>query len=830
MEIDLDLYRKTVTISEKPPVRLSVIDVWPTHATRTLVFLHGWGGQARQWVHQLRHFCEENRVIAYDMRGHAASDKPHSRYEMDELVDDLEHLLAALDVPEKFVLVAHSFGGAVAVEYALRHPERIDKLVLIGMAGNFSLSWWPQLIFKFPARTLEPLRHTLFKDLFAPARVLKPLYTRTLAAWDGWARFPQLSVPTLVIAGHRDVAFPAARAGEIAGQIPGAQMITIPVSAHMVPLERPDAVNRAIERFIGEAPLSWRDRKAQDRLIAERPWLGHYELGVPQTIILPSQPLHRFLESAARRHPRRPATIFYDKKLSYRKLDEQANRFAHALHGLGVQPGDRVIVVLPNTPQCVIAYYGTLKAGAVVVLTNPLSTEDELVHRVEDTEAKAVVTLSMFYPMARRVQERTGLPHLIVTNFKEYLPWNKRLYFTLIREKREGHRVDIRGQAGVHWFQDLLRAQGLLAVLPPESAQQVGPDDLAAILYTGGTTDEPKGVMLTHLNLASNALQTRHWIADAQDGREVLLAVLPFSHSYGMTACMNVAVCLASAMILMPTFVTSNVLKVIAKHRPTLFPGIPTMYVAINNHPQVKRFRTSSIRACISGAAPLPVEVQEAFEKLTHGKLVEGYGLTEASPVTHANPLGGRRKAGTIGIPFPSTEARIVDLETGETLPPGEIGELAVRGPQVMRGYWNQPEATAEVLSPDGWLRTGDVARMDEDGYFQIINRKKDMILAGKYNIYPRDVEEVLYEHPKVLEAAVVGIPNEGGEGEEVKAFIVLKRGEMATPEEIIALCQGRLEDYKVPKAVEFRVELPKTMVGKVLRRALVEEERKTAG
>jgi long-chain acyl-CoA synthetase len=360
---------------------------------------------------------------------------------------------------------------------------------------------------------------------------------------------------------------------------------------------------------------------------------------------------------------------------------------------------------------------------------------------------------------------------------------------------------------------------------PSPIAQQVGSDDLAAILYTGGTTDEPKGVMLTHLNLASNALQTRHWVTDAQDGREAFLAVLPFSHSYGMTACMNVTVCLASAMVLMPTFVTSNVLKVIAKQRPTLFPGIPSMYVAINNHPQVKRFRTSSIRVCISGAAPLPVEVQEAFEKLTKGKLVEGYGLTEASPVTHANPLGGRRKAGTIGVPFPSTEAKIVDLETGEDLPQGEIGELVVRGPQVMRGYWNQPEATAEVLSPDGWLRTGDLARMDPDGYFQIINRKKDMIIAGRYNVYPRDVEEVLYEHPKVLEAAVVGIPGEGGDGEEVKAFVVLKRGEMATPEEIIAVCQGRLEDYKVPKAVEFRMELPKTMVGKVLRRILVEED-----
>jgi long-chain acyl-CoA synthetase len=327
----------------------------------------------------------------------------------------------------------------------------------------------------------------------------------------------------------------------------------------------------------------------------------------------------------------------------------------------------------------------------------------------------------------------------------------------------------------------------------------------------------------------ANAIQIRHWITDAQEGKEILLGVLPFSHAYGMTVCMNLAICLASAIVLLPTFVTKDVLKAIYKYKPTFFPGVPTMYTALNDCPGVRKYRVSSIRACLSGAAPLPIEVQEAFEKLTKGKLVEGYGLTEASPVTHANPLYGLRKAGSIGVPVPGTEAKIIDLKTGEDLPPGEIGELAVKGPQVMAGYWNMPEETTQVIQ-DGWLRTGDVARMDEDGYFQIIDRKKDMIIAGEYNVYPRDVEEVLYEHPKVLEAAVVGIPYEHQEQAVrafIKAFIVLKHGEEATEEEIRRLCEERLDEYKIPQRIEFRAELPKSMVGKVLRRMLAEEEEK---
>jgi long-chain acyl-CoA synthetase len=369
-----------------------------------------------------------------------------------------------------------------------------------------------------------------------------------------------------------------------------------------------------------------------------------------------------------------------------------------------------------------------------------------------------------------------------------------------------------------------LLSQALYQYGPHAPQFESSPDDLALIQFTSGTTAQPKGVMLSHRNLVANALQTRHWIPSLREGRETFLSVLPFSHVYGMTTAMNVPVTLAAAMVILPTFVTEQVLNAIKKYKPTIFPGVPTMYVAINNFPGVRRFGISSIKACISGAAPLPVEVQEAFEKLTRGRLIEGYGLTEATTVTHANPLSGRRKVGSIGVPLPSTEAKIVDLATGKDLPPGSLGELAVRGPQVMLGYLGELERARTWITRDGWLLTGDVARMDDDGYFEVVARKREMILAGEYQVYPRDVEEVLYEHPKVKEVAVVGVQKPIWPFQRVKAYVVPKDGVTINEEELLALCKRRLEEYAVPWQIEFRKELPKSFVGKVLRRLLVEE------
>jgi len=554
----------------------------------------------------------------------------------------------------------------------------------------------------------------------------------------------------------------------------------------------------------------------------EKPWLEHYDEGVPAAIDYPQVPIDQNVTNSANKYPDSTAIIFFNHKMTYREFDDLVDRFAAALQKLGVKKGDRVAVHLPNCPQFPIAYYGALRAGAIVVPCNPLYVGRELEHQVKDSGAEVIVTLSSFYGMVKQIRQAAGLQHVIVANIKEYFPGLLRVLFTLLKEKKEGHFADISGDANTYWFQDFLSG----APAKPEPVE-LTPADTGVLMYTGGTTGVPKGAQLTHSNLMANALQTKAWMSDIQDGKEVLLTALPLYHSYAMTTCMNLATSCASAMLLIPNpRDLKDVLGNINKHQPTLFPGVPTMYVAINNYPEIDKYNVRSIRACISGAAPLPVEVQTEFQELTGGKLVEGYGLSEATPVTHANPIDGKNKIGTIGLPFPDTEVKIVDLDTGEKeLPSGELGELAVRGPQVMKGYWNMPTETANALRK-GWLYTGDIARMDEEGYFAIVDRKKDMIIAGGYNIYPRDIEEVLYEYPKVKEVVAAGVPDEY-RGETVKVYIVLKEGETATEEEIIEYCRENLARYKVPRLVEFRDELPKTMVGKILRRALVEEERK---
>jgi len=575
----------------------------------------------------------------------------------------------------------------------------------------------------------------------------------------------------------------------------------------------------------------------------DKPWLKEYDSGVPPTIDYPKVPLHQFLLDAAAKYPDKPALIFgsvveplgnrlMDASMTYRQLLELTQQFAAALQGLGVQKGDRVAVHMPNCPQFVIAYYATLMVGGIVVPCNPQYVARELRHQLNDSGAKVAVTLSLTYPILKQIRGETQLEHVVVANIKEYFPGFLRFLFGLAVEKKEGHYQDISGDADTYWFQDLL-AQ---APARPEPVA-VSPEDTGALLYTGGTTGISKGAQLTHRNLVANAIQVRWWMYDSQEAKEVMMTALPLYHSYAMTVCMNMPIYLSGMMILIPNpRVMDHLLKSINQHKPTLFPAVPAMYVAVTNHPDVGKYDVSSIRACISGAAGLPPEVQEGFETLTGAKLVEGYGLSEATPVTHCNPIYGKRKEGSwIGLPVPDTEAAIMDLETGETvLGTDDIGELCIRGPQVMKGYWNMPTETTNslrehsALGPGVWLHTGDIARMASDGFFQIVDRKKDMILGtGGYNIYPREVEDVLYEHPKILEAAVAGVPVGTERGERVKAYVVLKPGQTATEDEIIEYCRENLAYYKVPKFIEFRAELPKTMVGKILRRVLVEEELK---
>jgi long-chain acyl-CoA synthetase len=825
MEVDLELYREDLLVEEEPPIRLSYIEVTPEAPVGTLVLVHGYGGYAMQWKYQLRAFSDDYRVIAYDLRGHGRSDAPPSRYDMDEMQRDLEMLLAKLEVKRPFILVGHSFGGAVVTEYAHRHPNDIERLVLVATTGEYSLFPGATALLRLPLTILRPIRRMARRQLAAEAHVLKNLYFNNMRIWNGWSKFRDLRMPVLVIRGERDQVYPTAAFEEVARTIPDAEDVNIGVSSHLVPLERADAVNRAIERFAGqrEADSSWRQQRGRVTLATERPWLKHYEKGVPPTLGLPNRALHRLLHSAVRRYGKRPALAFYGRSMTYRQLDTEVNRLANALRSLGIDKGKRVMLLLPNTPQFIIAYYAVLKAGGIVVSTSPTNERVEVQRQIIDSGAEVLITLTLFSATAREAKAWTQLRAIIYANVKDYMGWREKIGFTLTREQPEGHTLSDGLQANEYGWVALVRAH------PATRPQvEVSADALAVIQYTGGTTDKPKGVMLSHRALLANALQTRHWITDLRDGYEVVLAVLPFSHSYGMTAAMNVSIALGAKIVILPTFVTLDVLKAIQKHKPTLFPGVPTMYMAINQFENVRRFGIQSIKACISGAAPLPVEVAEAFEKLTRGRLVEGYGQTEASPVTHSNPLNGLRKVGSIGIPLPNTEAKIVDLATGYPVAHGQIGELAVRGPQIMDGYWEQPEATAQTMSIDGWLLTGDIARMDEDGYFQIISRKREMILAGKYQVYPRDVEEVLYEHPGIKEAAVVGLAKEG-DNQRIKAYIVPRPGSRLSKEEIIALCKRRLKEYAVPWEIEFRDELPKSFVGKVLRRLLVEEDAKAS-
>jgi long-chain acyl-CoA synthetase len=555
----------------------------------------------------------------------------------------------------------------------------------------------------------------------------------------------------------------------------------------------------------------------------DKPWLNEYDSGVPTTIDYPKVPLQQFLLDTAAKYPNNTAVVFgnvveplgnalMDTTMSYHQLLDLTQRFAAVLQKLGVEKGDRVAMHLPNCPQFIIAYYATLMAGGIVVPCNPQYVARELRHQLGDSGAKVAITLSLTYPILKQIRGDTQLEHVIVTNIKEYFPGLLKVLFTAAVEKKEGHFQDISGDANTYWLQDLL-AQAPTKPSPVD----VAPEDTGVLMYTGGTTGVSKGAQLTHRNLVANAVQVRWWMRGTQEGKEVMLTALPLFHSYAMTVCMNQTIYIAGQMVLIPNpRVMAHVLKSINKRKPTLFPGVPAMYVSITNYPEVGKYDVSSIRACISGAAGLPPEVQEGFERLTGGKLVEGYGLSEATPVTHCNPIYGKRKEGSwIGVPFPDTDAVIMDLETGEKeMGAGEIGELCIRGPQVMKGYWNMPTETANTLQ-GGWLHTGDIARMDSDGFFG----------TGGFNIYPREVEDVLYEHPKVLEAAVAGIPAGVQRGERVKAYVVLKPGETATEEEILEYCRQNLAYYKVPKFVEFRSELPKTMVGKVLRRVLVEEE-----
>ncbi len=596
-------------------------------------------------------------------------------------------------------------------------------------------------------------------------------------------------------------------------------------------------------------------RQAQEASAGtERPWLASYPADVQPSLSYPNLAIGHILDEVAGRHPSAEALVFQGQSLTWSQVQDRSEALSRSLSALGVAKGDRVVLLLPNVPHFVIAYYATLKLGAIVVAASPLFTEVELEHYLASTEPKVIITLDLLAAKVVGVRERQGIEHLVIGSVLDLLPLTKRLtaawflaYLSWIKRFERGSsplapvaqgladvavrlapvlgplRESAGGSAayvgpGIHQFRDLLGHRS-----PGPAGTVVSPSDPAVILYTTGTTGRPKGALLSHANLIANASQMRQWFPQLKDGRETILAVLPFFHAYGLTLVMNAGLLLAARSVLIPRPILGDIFEAIKKYRPTALPGVPTLFTAIADSDRVAHYDLRSVRICVSGGAPLPVEVKQRFEALTGGHLYEGYGLTEAGPLTHAQPYDQSAPAGSIGLPVADTEAMLVD---GDERPvrPGERGELLVRGPQVMLGYWREPKETADILR-DGWLHTGDIATMDGEGFFFIVDRKKDLIITGGENIAPREIEEALYRFPKVHEAVVAGIPHQFG-GEIAKAYVVLKQGETATPREIKRWLGTQLAHYKVPREVEFRTELPKSPMGKLLRRPLIDEER----
>lgn len=556
--------------------------------------------------------------------------------------------------------------------------------------------------------------------------------------------------------------------------------------------------------------------------MSNRPWLQLYPKEIPTTLTYDDKPVHAFLKESAEKSPNQVSIHFLGKELTFKEVYESALKFAAYLKELGIEKGDRVAISLPNCPQFVISYFGILLAGGIVVPTNPTYTERELEYQMKDSGSKIIVTMDILFPRATKVTPNTDIQHIIVTAISDYLPFPKNLVYPFMQKKQYGIVVKVEHAGNIHLFKEIMKRQ----VSSEVTESMVNEHDVALLQYTGGTTGLPKGVMLTNKNLVANTKMCQTWLVKNKEVQEKILGVIPFFHVYGMTTVLLLSIVDIDTMILLPKFDIETTLKTIQKQKPTIFPGAPTIYIGLINHPNIKKYDLSSIMACLSGSAPLPAEVQEQFEEITGGKLVEGYGLSETSPVTHANFIwNGPRVKGSIGVPWPDTDCTILSLDTGEPLfEPNEIGEIAIKGPQVMKGYWNKPEETENTFK-NGWLLTGDLGYMDEQGFFYIVERKKDVIIAGGFNIYPREIEEILYEHEAVKEIVIVGIPD-SYRGETVKAFVVLKDGHTVTEEELNQFARKSLASYKVPHLYEFRDELPKTTIGKVLRRVLIDEEK----
>jgi long-chain acyl-CoA synthetase len=541
-------------------------------------------------------------------------------------------------------------------------------------------------------------------------------------------------------------------------------------------------------------------------------WEKSYAPGVPVSLSYERTTVAEALERSTKEFPDKAALIFLDKVITYKKLNEMANQFGNWLILNGVKKGDKVAMLMPNIPQIVIASYGAWKIGAVVVMNNPLYTDRELEHQLNNSESSVLVTLDLLAPRMIALKPKTPVNKIVVAHIRDHLGFPKKQLLPIVAKDK--HR-DIPPTKDVVEWTDILKTSP-----SKDPGVKVEFDSLASLQYTGGTTGVSKGVMLSHSNLAYNVQQLRAWFPSFLKGELVWLGVLPYFHSFGLTCVMNYSIWMSGTQVLIPRPEPEVILEAVHKHKVNFFPAVPTMYVGLLNHPKLAKYDISSIKGCFSGAAPLPVEIIKAFEAKAGAQICEGFGLSETTPVVTINPWGAKTKPSSVGLPISDTLVRIVDLDEGvKELPTGTEGEVCIKGPQVMSGYYNMPDETSKVLK-DGWLYTGDIGKFDDEGYLYIVDRKKDMIIAGGYNIYPRDIDEVLFEHPKILEACAIGVPD-SYRGETVKAFVVMKPGEQMTAEEVISYCKEKLAKYKVPTSVEFIDTLPKSGVGKILRKEL---------
>jgi long-chain acyl-CoA synthetase len=554
----------------------------------------------------------------------------------------------------------------------------------------------------------------------------------------------------------------------------------------------------------------------------KKPWLKMYDKEVPANLDFEEKDLTDFFKRTVNKFPGRDALIYQGKRITYAHLGEMVEKFAAVLKDFGVQKGDSVAILLPNLVSCVVSYYATLQIGGVAVMNNPLYSDTELEHQFKDSGAKVLITLDLLAKRMVNLRKKTDIKQIVYARIGDYLPFPKNLLFPLVAKKNR-LTVDVEAAEDLYQWSDLINKYEPLKV-----KEKIDLTDTAMYQYTGGTTGVSKGAVLSHGNLSRQLQQIQAWTAEEEENleHEIMLGALPFFHVMGLTCSMNHAIFMGWTIVLVPKPQPDQLIEALSKFKPTIAPLVPTMFIGILNHPKIDKLDLSSIKTCVSGSAPLPVEVINSFEEKTGSIILEAFGMTESSPATHVNPLGeGKRKVGSVGTPLPDTECKVVSLEDGETeVPVGEPGEMLVRGPQVMTGYHNMPSETASTLTEDNWLRTGDIVKMDEDGFFYIVDRIKDMIISGGFNVYPRDIDEVLFGHPKIQEACSIGIPH-ATRGEQIKAFIVLVEGACADEKEMIEYCATKLAKYKLPTEIEFRDELPKTNVGKVLRKDLRAEE-----